>query len=107
MAITTKQRKALQTQDFNGLDLMVELFEIQKYTLSKVRELEIKWGARMNSGEKNRAKPGTNSLGTCFNGVRKKALRQSDVDIENIIARHTGEGDAGSQSTFTDYFGGK
>jgi hypothetical protein len=72
MAITSKQWKALQSQDFNGQDQRSELFEIQKNTMSKVRELEIQWGVRMNGGRKDRSKPGMNSLGIRFGAIRKK-----------------------------------
>ena len=109
MAIIPKQWKALQTPDFNGQDPRIEVFENQKYTLSKVMELEIQWGVRMNSKGKDRSKPGMNSLGIRFSGVtnKMKAMRNSDMDIKNIIARLIGERGSESQSTLKGYFGVK
>jgi hypothetical protein len=57
MAITADQWKTLKTQDLNGLDMRTLLFEIEKRTLLKVRELEVQWGTRKNSGGKDEAKP--------------------------------------------------
>ena len=72
MAITPKEQKALQTQDLTGLDPKTDLFEIQKCTLSKVIELEIQWGVRINSKGKDKVRPGMNSLAIRFSGVRRK-----------------------------------
>jgi hypothetical protein len=109
MAITSDQWKALQTQDLNGLDMRTLFYDIEKRTLLKVKELEVQWGTRINSGGKDKAKPGMNSLGIRFSALRKKlvAMKHSEVDIHNMIAKHTGDSEAGAQSTLTGYFGGK
>ena len=109
MAITADQWKTLKTQDLNGLDMRTLFYDIEKRTLLKVKELEVQWGTRRNSGGKDKAKPGMNSLGIRFSALRKKlvAMKHSEVDIHNMIAKHTGDSEAGAQSTLTGYFGGK
>ena len=76
------------------------MFEIQKCTLSKLLELEIQWGINTNK-TKDKAKPGMNSLGIRFITVMKKtkAVRKSETETKNIIARLIVE--TGSECQFT------
>ena len=75
----------------------------------KAKELEVQWGLRSNAGGPTKAKAGMNSIGIQFAKLKKKmeTMKKSDVEIANIIARLTGEREDGSQSTMTNFFGGK
>ena len=105
MAISDENWSMLRSDSIGRDDKQKLVREIKKATLLQTEELESRWCGKPRT-RRSTAKAGMNTLGQRFKVITDgmKASKKSALEIENMVAKLTGDNTVGSQSSINSFF---